>query len=213
MAPRKNLGKDEEIKIFYDYGLHIPTRKIIVESVHVDVEGDESGVDASMWSRLEKGFVILENWPLSGEQDNTITIVMNNPGGHAYHMFGMYDRIRSSHCPVVMEASGMVMSAASVIFQAADKRKIHWNATMMIHFGESGVRAHAKVSRKWADESERIDGKMSNVFLARIHQKHPRFTLKDLEDKMNFDWFLSANEAVEWGLADEIIPYFEKEIE
>ncbi len=207
MSSRKTIGKDDEIKIFYDYGLYIPSRKLIVESVQVDLERGESGVDAQMWSRLEKGLGILERWPLSAEQDNTITIVMNNPGGDAYHMFGMYDRIRASPCPITIEASGYVMSAASIILQAADMRRMHEHATMMIHHGSESFKGHAKDFQSAAKENERLQESMYGIYLERIRQKKPKFSKKNLKEMMKFDRYIPALEAVELGLADEIIPH------
>lgn len=207
MAPRKPLGKGDEIEIFYEYGLHIPLRRIIVESVQVDPKHGESGVDAHMWSRLEKGLSLLEGWPLSAEQENTITIVMNNPGGDEYHMLAMYDRIRSSPCRIVAEASGYVMSAASIILQAADVRRVHKLATMMIHHGSMEFEGHTKNFQSWAEESKRIESIMYDIYLERIRQKQAKFSLRRLKDMMNFDCWIPAPKIVELGLADEVIPY------
>ena len=209
MASHKSIGKDEEIKIFYEHGLHIPSRTIIVDSVHVDSEHGESGVDAHMWSRLEKGLTILEKWPLSAEQEDTITIKMNNPGGDIYHMFGMYDRIRSSPRQIIMEASGYVMSAASVILQAADIRRMHEHATMMIHHGFDSFAGHAKDFQSRAKENERLQKMGSSIYLERIRQKDPKFSQKRLQEMMKFDRYIPAEEAVALGLADEIIPHTE----
>lgn len=207
MAPRKTIGKDDEITIFYEYGLHIPTRKIVVESVEVDMERGESGVDSRMWSRLEKGLSILEKWPPLSEQDNTITIVMNNPGGDLYHMFAMYDRIRASPCTIAIEASGYVMSAASIILQAADLRRMHEHATMMIHHGSDGFTGHSKDFQSAAKENARLEKILYDIYLERIRQKNPKFSLKQLKETMKFDRYLSAGEAVRLGLVDEIIPH------
>ena len=207
MAPRKTLGKDDEIKLFYDYGLHIPTRRITVESVHVDPDHGESGVDAHMWSRLEKSLTILEGFAPTGEQDDSITIVMNNPGGDVYHMLAMYDRIRSSPRRIVIEASGYVMSAASISLQAADLRRVHKHATNMNHYGENGFVGHAKDFQSRAEESRRIESIMCEIYLERIRQKQPKFSLASLKRMMNFDCWMSSAKALELGLADEIIPY------
>jgi ATP-dependent protease ClpP protease subunit len=209
MASRKTIGKDDEIKIFYDHGLYIPSRTIIVESVQTDFEHGESGVDAHMWSRLEKGLGILETWPLLAEQNNTITVVMNNPGGDAYHMLGMYDRISCSPCPIVVEASGYVMSAASIIIQAADVRRMHTHATMMIHHGTDGFTGHSKDFQSRAKESKRLEEIMYNIYLKRIRQKNSKFSLRRLKEMMVYDRYIPSREAVELGLADEVIPYTE----
>lgn len=210
MAPRKALGKDDEIKVFYDYGLHIQTRTLIVDSVQVDFEHGESGVDAHMWSRLEKGLTVLEKWPVTAEQDTAITIVMNNPGGDMYHAFAMYDRIRSSPNRICIEASGYVMSAGSVIFQAADVRRIHRHATMMIHMPRTeGFAGHTKDFQVTAKEHERVQNDMCSIYMERIRQKNPKFSKQRLKEMMKFDRYIPAEEAVALGLAEEIIPHTE----
>ncbi len=203
MSPRKTVGKDDEISIFYEHGLHISSRTIIIGSVHVDPEHGESGVDAHMWSRLEKSLIILEQ----GEERKPISIVMNNPGGDAYHMLAMYDRIRSSQCQIVIDATGHVMSAGSIILQAADVRRMHKHATMMIHHGTEAFAGHAKNLERWAEESKRVREIMHQIYLKRLRQKDKKFGSKRLKDMMAFDRYISAEEAVALGLADEIIPH------
>ncbi|MBI4068542.1 ATP-dependent Clp protease proteolytic subunit [Candidatus Kaiserbacteria bacterium] len=207
--PRRPIGKDDEIKIFYDHGLYIPNRTIIVESVQSDMENGESGVDAHMWSRLEKGLCILEKTPPVAEQGNTITVIMNNPGGDEYHMLAMYDRIRASPCHIIIEATGHVMSAGSIILQAADERRMHRHATMMIHHGTYSFSGHTKDFQRRGKETKRLEEVMYDIYLERIRKKHPKFSRRRLEDMMTFDRFLGSQETIELGLADEIIPHTE----
>ena len=205
------LSKDEELKIFQEYGV-FPTRRLIkLNSANPDTwEGGESGVDSALFDRLDKNLDILESWPLSPEQDPTITIRMSNPGGDVYHMFGCYDRIKVSPCPIIIEGYGHIMSAGTIIFQAADKRRIAVNAKFMIHYGHEGFYGHSLEVEGRARETKRIITQMEDVYLEAINAKRKKdgeknFTRQQLRRRMTFDLFLNAYETVELGLADEII--------
>lgn len=201
MARRKPIKDD--VEVFFEYGLYVPTRTIIMEGSPFDMM---PGVDDHMWKRLTAALEILEHSPRGENQNPDITIEMNNPGGDAYHMFAIYDRIRDCESPVVIVASGYVMSAATIIFQAADRRLMRENATMMLHYGSDFFEGHSKDFKEWAKESDRICTRMEDIYLAKIHKKHPKFSRSHLKKMISFDKFMTAQEAVDLGLADEVIP-------
>lgn len=215
MGTPRRVGRDEEIKIFHEYGLHLPTRHIIVESIKSDNDSGETGVDSNMWGRLVRNLHILENEPLAQGKDPTITITMNNPGGDAYHMFGMFGRLKTSRlpdgtpCPIDIHAYGYLMSAATIIFQAPafglGKRRIHVDATMMLHYGSDGYVGHSKDFQRWAEESRRLNAKMDAIYLELIRRRQPKFSQKELEKMIGYDYFLNAEQVVDLGLADELI--------
>ena len=209
---RKSMSKDDELKLFLEYGVNPAIRRIILSSVTSDSEYGESGVDSDMWKRLAVGLTVLERWPVIEGQKEDIDIEMNNPGGDAYHMFGIYDRIRKSKYHITIEAYGYVMSAGSIIFQAADKRVIAPNSTMLLHYGQDGFYGHSKDLQSHAKEAERINRAMENIYLGRINSRRKALGLKpwtrrDLERKMSFDWYITPEEAVDIGLADEVAQY------
>lgn len=211
-ARLKTISKDDELKLFLEYGVNPAIRKIILSSVTSSIESGESGVDSDMWKRLAVGLTVLERWPLLEKQDSSIAIEMNNPGGDTYHMFGIYDRIRKSNQHITIEAYGYVMSAGSIIMQAADKRVMSPNATMLLHYGEDGFVGHSKDFQIHAKEGERINAKMERIYLEVMKAKALKdgkkpITLRQLKEKMKFDWFIDAEESVELGLADEVAQY------
>ena len=208
----KPLTKDDELKLFFEYGVNPATRRIILASATVDIDSGESGVDADMWKRLATGLSVLERWPVLEGQDPGITIEITNPGGDAYHMFGIYDRIRRSGHHITIEAYGYLMSAATVIYQAGDKRVIAPNTTMLLHYGNDGFYGHSKDFQKHAQESDRINTSMEDIYLYKINEKAKALGKKPwsrsrLKEKMKFDWFITPEEAVEIGLADEVAQY------
>jgi len=197
MAKRVNR---DDIDRFHDYGLWVPTRTIWVGSESYSDEG-ESGVDGFMAERFIKNMVLLEN--MSSEP---ITIIMNNIGGDPYHGFAMYDTISLAKSHVTIEVRGHAMSMGSVILQAADKRVMTATSRQMIHYGSGGTGdLHAKTAQKVAKESLKIDKWMESTYLSRIREKHPEYKLEELQKMLDHDTFLTAEESVRLGLADEVL--------
>lgn len=197
----KRVNRDD-IDKFHDYNLYIPQRLIFIGSEEVSIEHGESGVDASMAERLIKNVTLLDG--INGEE---ITIIMTNPGGDWFHGVGMYDAIEAARSHVKLKVIGMAMSMGAVVLQAADERIISKRSKVMIHYGTMAMPegTHSKTFDKWSDENKRINKEMEDILLARIREKHPDFQLKKLQKMLNFDTILTAQEAVDLGLADKIL--------
>jgi ATP-dependent Clp protease protease subunit len=189
-------------EIFHDTSIHLTSRTIYVGS-DTDFDGNSVGVDAKMAERFLKNMHMLEC-----ASDDRIEIVANNPGGDVYHGLAMFDAILLCRCPVTVKARGYVMSMGSIILQAAtrpgDRRLVSPNSVQMIHYGTDSITHHAKTVAVRAREGERVNDWMEQMYLERIHKKRPDFTLAELQKMLNFDAFLTAQESVDYGLADEI---------
>lgn len=186
------VNRDDIDKLF-DYGIYIPTKTIVTVG-----ETDEE-----VAANILKGLHILDN----AYTEKPITIHLNNLGGDEYHGMCIYDSIQECESEVVIIAKGHVMSMGSVIFQAADQRIMSPNARQMIHYGTPIVadsELHAKSQHKWTEECKRFCGWMEELYLEKIRVKHPDFKLKKLQELLNFDTILSAQESVDLGLADRI---------
>lgn len=193
----------ESIDRFYDYDIHVETRTLYIGSAEASISEGESGTDAIMAETAIKGLHILDTSAPSG--DKPITIIMNNPGGDWYHGMAIYDAIKTCKNHVSILVYGYAMSMGSLILQASDRRVMSENSKMMIHYGYNGFDGHARTFQKVAEEGKKIDEVMENIYLERIRQKHPDFTLAKLRKMCEHDTFLTAKEALELGLIDEII--------
>jgi len=195
----KRLNRDD-IDKWHDSGIYIPTRHIYIGSEQSDDDMNESGCDYLMAERAVKNLHVLES--LSKEP---ITILMNNVGGDEYHGFAIYDAIRLCESHVTIKVLGHAMSMGSIILQAADERLMSETSRQMIHYGTWGVHDHAKTTQKWAKEGEKIDKWMEQMYLAKMKEKNPHFTLARLQRMLDHDTFLTAKESVECGLADKVL--------
>lgn len=196
----------EDLQFFYEYGIYVPTRTIYMGSESEDQDGAENGVDFLMAERAIKGLHILESQAPNG--DKPITILMNNPGGQVDHGCAMYDSIKSCKNHVTIKVVGNAQSMAGYILQAADKRILSPNSTFMFHIGTVGYASqHPKIIDKWVAYNRNIDDKLDSILLSAINNKRKKDDKKLMTkaqfDKLNdFDTILSADDAVEWGLAD-----------
>lgn len=196
----KRLNRDD-IDKFHDYSLYAPTRTIYMGSENInDDDFDEAGVNATMAERQIKNLHILD-----AISEEPITIILNNPGGDPNHGLAIYDAIRACRSHVTIKVFGYAMSMGSIILQAADERIMSENASQMIHYGTVALDKHAKTAYKIADESKRIDKWMEQMYLAKMKEKNPHFTLARLQRMLDHDTFLTAKQSVEFGLADKIL--------
>jgi len=199
MSRTKN---DNNIEMFHGYGLHIPTRTIFIgseSSPDSGLEMGESGTDHVMAEKATKNLHILEQI-----SDEPITIIMNNPGGDVWHGRAIYDAVKSCKAHVTMLVRGQAMSMGAYILQAADKRIISKGAKIMVHYGHVSVGGEALTVYRQIEEYKREDREMERILLEKIKEKHPLFTLQKLKKMLTNDTFLSAKQAVELGLADEV---------
>jgi ATP-dependent Clp protease protease subunit len=196
MARRTN---QDDVYIFHDHGLHIPTRTIQFPSPTGDCDIDQAGVNKTM-----ANFHILESL-----SHNPITLILNSYGGDVYQALGLYDFIKGLQSEVHIKTYGACMSGATLILQAGDKRSISANTTFMMHVGTETFDDHQKNVYRWAIHGEKvIKPRMKEIYAGRMTKlpKESNSHLnKRIDSLMDFDTILTAEEVVKLGLADEII--------
>jgi len=203
----KNNSKIEtKLKNFFDYNIDVDRRLLYYgmnSSVEVSSSTDSPIQEVNDWSseQLIKGLSYLDDL-----NHKTITIIWNSDGGFWDSGIGVYEFIRTMKSPVKMICYSRCRSMGSVILQACKKRILTKNCRFMIHYGREAVdEVHSKDFKRIAEEAERINEIMERIYLSRIKEKHPRFTLQKLRELMKYDCYMSADEAVRLGLADEVI--------
>jgi len=191
----------EDIKNFHDYSIDIESRTIYLGSEQIMEDLNENGVDFILAERIIKNIHILETQGAGG-----INIIMNSPGGEVSELLAIYDKIKSSKNHITITGFGKIYSAAGYIMQAADKRIMSANSAFMIHEGYSGHAAnHPRIVKKWQEFYEKQDKFLFDLYLNKIREKQPDFPSKKLEKMLMFDTILTAQEALELNLIDEIL--------
>lgn len=179
-----------DLDTWFDNNLSIATRTIIIAD----------DIDAASVSMFLKGFHILEQ-----KKDETINIILSSFGGDWYSGLAVFDAVRSSPCNIIVKGTGPVMSMGSIIMLAGDERVLTPNARLMLHYGSIGSEEiHSKIFDRWAKDEKKNLTIMEDMYLEVIRKKHPKFSRKKIQEMLNFDTILNAEEAVELGLADRV---------
>jgi len=138
----------------------------------------------------------------SDDPDKDISVYVNSPGGSLHAGLAIYDAMQYVNPDVSTLCYGMAMSAGSLILTggAEGKRYTLPNARILIHQPSSGFQGQStdiEIHAKEILELRRV--------LDDIYSQHTGQTREQVHDDMERDRFFSAQQAVEYGLVDEII--------
>jgi len=139
---------------------------------------------------------------LDADSAEPIDVIVSSPGGHLESGDTIHDLIRFIRAPVRMIGSGWVGSAATHVYLAAprDRRFCLPNTRFLIHQPSGGIGGKASDIAIQAQEIVRARQRIAEL-IARETDKPLATILKDIER----DHWLSAEEAVEYGLVGRII--------
>ncbi len=140
---------------------------------------------------------------LEGEDpDKEITMYINSPGGVITAGLAIYDTMQYVRCPVSTVCLGQAASMGAVLLAAGDKgkRRCLPNSRVMIHQPSGGARGQATDIEIQAKEIVGLRTKLNEILAKHTGQK-----VEQLKFDTERDRFLSAVEAKEYGLIDEVI--------
>ena len=139
---------------------------------------------------------------LDADSAEPIDVIVSSPGGHLESGDTIHDLIRFIRAPVRMIGSGWVGSAATHVYLAAprDRRFCLPNTRFLIHQPSGGIGGNASDIAIQAQEILRARQRIAEL-IARETDKPLSTVLRDIER----DHWLSAEEAVEYGLVGRII--------
>ena len=138
----------------------------------------------------------------SEDPEKDVFLYINSPGGVVTAGLAMYDTMRYIKCPVSTICTGLAASMAAVLLAGGDngKRVVLPNARILIHQPSGGSRGQASDIKIQADEILKTR-KVINGILAH-HTGQP---IDRIERDTDRDFYMSAEEAVEYGLVDKVI--------
>jgi ATP-dependent Clp protease protease subunit len=131
-----------------------------------------------------------------------ISLYINSPGGSAYAGMAIYDTMQYVQPDVRTVCLGMGMSAAAMILcgGASGKRFALPNAKLMIHQGTAGFRGTPVDIDIHAQEALRTTRRMGEI-IAQHSGRELAQVMRDIER----DYFMTAEEGVEYGLVDAVM--------
>jgi ATP-dependent Clp protease, protease subunit len=171
-----------------------------------------------VWSRLLKdriiflgtevnddvaNIIIAQMLFLEGEDpDKEITLYINSPGGSITAGLAIYDTMQYVRAPVATVCLGMAASMAAWLLASGQKgmRKALPNSRVMIHQPLGGARGQASDIEIHAREILYIRERMNKIM-----EKHTGQSAAKIKEDTERDRYLSAEEAVEYGIVDSVI--------
>lgn len=161
------------------------------------------------------GEIIDESWRMSDTETSApsfkdalkelkdvkqFTVNINSGGGDVFSGVAIHNMLKSHKAHVTVKIDGLAASIASVIAMAGDKVIMPSNAMLMIHNAWTFAVGNASDLRKQAEDLEKINSVVINSYL----DKNPDIDEDKLRSLMDEETWLTAQEAKDFGLVDEI---------
>ena len=131
-----------------------------------------------------------------------ISMYINSPGGVVTSGLAMYDTMQFIRPPVSTLCTGQAASAASLLLCAGhkDMRFSLPNARIMVHQPSGGFQGQATDILLHAQEIQNIKRRLNEIYV-----KHTGQNYQTIEDSLERDRFMTAEQAKEFGLIDKVI--------
>jgi ATP-dependent Clp protease protease subunit len=138
----------------------------------------------------------------SDDPGKDIFFYLNSPGGAVTAGLAIYDTMQYVSCDIATICLGQAASMAAVLLAGGTKgkRMVFPNARMMIHQPLGGAEGQASDMEIQVKEMCRVKKRLNEILV-----QHTGQPLKVIERDTDRDFFLTAEEAVEYGLVDQII--------
>lgn len=136
------------------------------------------------------------------DPDKDIQIYINSPGGSVSAGFAIYDTMQYIKPDVSTICMGMAASMGAFLLAAGTKGKRFAlpNSDIMIHQPLGGTQGQAEDIRIHAERILKMRDKLNNIISEKTGQ-----TLEKVERDTDRDYFMTAQEAKEYGIIDEVI--------
>ena len=194
---------------------NIPPSALIPMVVETTARGERA---YDIYSRLLNGRIVFLGMPVTDQvanvvvaqllylahedSDKSIKMYINCPGGTVYHGLAIYDTMQHVPCPVETCAIGVTASMGTVLLAAGTKGRRYAlpHATVHMHPAGGTAQGYAPDVEIQYKELQRVE--------SLIHQllaHHTGQTEEQIATDFDRDRYMTAEEAVEYGLVDEVL--------
>ncbi len=138
----------------------------------------------------------------SQDAKKEISCYVNSPGGSVTAGLAIYDTMQFVKCPIATYCLGQAASMGAVLLSAGTKgrRFALPNARIMVHQPSGGAEGKATDIEITAKEILRLKDVLNGILA-----KHSGKTFDEVVKDTERDYFMSAEEAKDWGLIDEVL--------
>jgi ATP-dependent Clp protease protease subunit len=155
-------------------------------------------IDDTVANIIQAQLLFLE----STDPSKDIQIYFNSPGGSVYAGLGIYDTMQYITADVATICTGMAASMAAVLMTAGTKgkRSALTHSRIMIHQPMGGAQGQASDIEITAREIKKIKSELYNIIA-----EHSGQTFEQIEKDSDRDHWMTSQEAVDYGMIDEIL--------
>jgi ATP-dependent Clp protease protease subunit len=159
-----------------------------------------TGIDDSVANLIIAQLLFLQ----SEDPEKDISVYINSPGGVVTAGLAIYDTMQFLKCDITTYCVGQAASMGAVLLAAGAKGKRYAlpNARIMIHQPLGGAQGQATDINIQAQEIMRIKQILNGILAS-----HSGRSIEDLERDTDRDNFMSAVQAAEYGLIDEVVSH------
>ena len=138
----------------------------------------------------------------SEDPDKDVHLYLNTPGGSMYAGLAIYDTMEYIKPAIQTTCMGIAMSMGSLLLCAGapGKRSVLPNSRVLIHQPSGGFEGSSSDIEIQAREVLSLRGRIDELY-----SKHTGQSIEQVHDDMERDRFFSAEQAVEYGLADRVL--------
>jgi ATP-dependent Clp protease protease subunit len=142
------------------------------------------------------------------DPDKEISVYINSPGGNIYHGLAVYDTMQQVRAPVSTIAVGVTASMGTMLLACGTKGRRYAlpHATIHMHPAGGAAQGYAPDVEIQYKELQRVQH-----LLHELLAKHTGQAVEKIADDFDRDRWMSAEEAVEYGLIDEVLDASEQE--
>ncbi|WP_346856427.1 ATP-dependent Clp endopeptidase proteolytic subunit ClpP [uncultured Draconibacterium sp.] len=155
-------------------------------------------IDDTVANIIQAQLLFLE----STDPSKDIQIYFNSPGGSVYAGLGIYDTMQYITADVATICTGMAASMAAVLMTAGakGKRSALTHSRIMIHQPMGGAQGQASDIEITAREIKKIKTELYTIIA-----NHSGQTFEQIEKDSDRDYWMTSQEAVDYGMIDEIL--------
>ncbi|KAI0967493.1 Clp protease-domain-containing protein [Xylaria arbuscula] len=148
-------------------------------------------------------------WLESDNPEKPITMYIHSPGGSVTAGLAIYDTMAYIRSPVSTVCLGQAASMGSLLLTGGEKGKRFAlpHSSIMIHQPLGGTQGPASDILIYASQIQRTREQVNEIYRKHFNDAvgHEKYTLKEIEDMMERDKYLTAQEAKEIGIIDDIL--------
>ena len=167
--------------------------RLLKERIIFITGGIDDGVATSVTAQL----LFLE----SENPKKEVYMYINSPGGYVTAGLAIYDTMQYVRCPVATVCIGQAASMGSLLLASgeAGMRMVLPNARVMVHQPSGGYRGVATDIERHAEEIVDLKRRLNEIYVKHTGQKYDA-----IEQKLDRDTFMNADQAQEFGIVDKV---------